>query len=178
MNKPDLRASADDIRRLMEGDGFADLVAGKVVSISAAEKLLRALATAAEFGHLRLIEELVKEGADIRCAADALVAAAENEQVPVLNFLLAAGVPVDVRDKMFGATALMHAAGSGSVESVRALLASGADPHAKDSEGKTVLGWAEMVLNTGYWDSAIAVEAESAFRQVIAIVTAAAEGRG
>jgi hypothetical protein len=177
MDKPDSHATVEDIRRLMEGDGFADLIAGKVVSISAGEKLLRALAMAAKFGHLQLAEELVNEGAEVGRAGDALVAAAENDQVPVLKFLLAAGVPVDLQDEMFGATALMHAAGSGAVEPVKVLLASGADPHAEDHEGKTASAWAEMGLNTGYWESTVAEKAESAYRQVIAILAALDGGR-
>lgn len=177
MDKPDLHAAAQDIRRLMDGDGFADLVAGKVVSISAGEKLLRALAMAAECGHLQLVEELVSEGLDIGRAGDALVAAADNDQVPVLKFLLGAGVPVDLQDEMFGATALMHAAGSGAIESVKALLESSADPHAKDHEGKTALGWAEMGLKSGHWERTIAQEAEFAYRQIIAILATSDGGR-
>lgn len=167
--------SVENTRQLMEGDGFVKKVAGKVVSIPVADKLLRALALAAEYGHLQLAESLVNEGADIGRAVDALVAAAEKRQVPVLKFLLAAGVPVDLRDEMFSATALMSAAGSGAVESVQVLLAFGADPNAKDREGKTPLAWAKMGLDSGCMLNAMSMEtkwekAEVGFRQVMAIL--------
>src|SRR5689334_3907974 len=103
----------EDIRRMIAGDGFGDLTEGHVVGIPDSAKLIRALALAAEYGFIELVQELAGKGVDLKQAADALIAAAEGEQVEVLRFLIAAGVPVDARCEMFGASALMHAAGSG-----------------------------------------------------------------
>lgn len=140
----------DDIRRMIAEDGFGDLVDGQVVAVPHSEKLIRALACAAEYGFLELVQELVLEGADVNQAADALIAAAEAEQVEVVQFLITAGVPVDARSTMFDASALMHAAGSGAAKSVKILLASGADLLATDVEGKTAFGWAEMGFRSGH----------------------------
>ena len=142
----------DDIRRMIAEDGFGDLIDGQMVAIPHGEKLIRALAIAAEYGFFELVQELVREGADPKQATEALIAAAEADQVEVVRFLINAGVPVDSRCKMFGASALMHAAGSGAAKSVKMLLESDADQHATDKEGKSARGWAEMGLNSGHWE--------------------------
>jgi hypothetical protein len=135
--------TAGDIRRMIAANGFADLIDGQLVAIPHSETLVRALALAAEYGLLELVEELVREGADPNRGVDALIAAAEAEHAEVVESLVNAGVPVDGRCEMFGASALMHAAGSGSVGAVTVLLALGADAAALDREGRMARDWAE-----------------------------------
>jgi ankyrin repeat protein len=164
----------DDIRRMLAEDRFGDLIDGQVVAIPHGEKLIRALALAAEYGFLELVQELAREGADLKLAADALIAAAEGEQLEVLRFLITVGVPVDARCQMFGASALMHAAGSGAAKSVQMLLKSGADPHAVDREGKTARGWAEMGVNSGHWQQIpMPPELNAGFSAVLAALATA-----
>jgi hypothetical protein len=61
--------------------------------------------------------------------------------------LLALGAPFNVTDAQ-GATALMIAARNGDLGILQALLSRGADPSVEDSEGKTVLEWAEPSPST------------------------------
>ena len=71
----------------------------------------------------------------------ALRIAAEHGRLNVIDDLLAASTPVDGVDRD-GSTALHEAAYSGRADSVRLLLASGADPARRDTRfGSTPLGW-------------------------------------
>jgi len=73
----------------------------------------------------------------------ALRIAAEHGHLAVIDQLLAAGAPVDGLDRD-GSTALHEAAYSGQVDTVRHLLARGADPALRDSRfGATPLGWCQ-----------------------------------
>ena len=64
----------------------------------------------------------------------ALVLAAEHQRLDVIDQLVAAGTPVDAVDPVFGGHPLRGAAASGRPESVRRLLAHGADPNLRDAE--------------------------------------------
>ena len=64
----------------------------------------------------------------------ALVLAAEHQRLEVIDQLVAAGTPVDAVDPVFGGHPLRGAAASGRPESVRRLLAHGADPDLRDAE--------------------------------------------
>jgi len=81
--------------------------------------------------------------ADIRqadCVA-ALRIAAAHTRLDVIDQLLAAATPVDGVDRD-GSTALHEAAYCGRADSVRHLLAHGADPTLRDARfGSTPLGW-------------------------------------
>lgn len=179
MREPDLRITAEDIRRLMATDGFVNSVNGKPVPCSSNEMLLRALEMAAENGCLALVKELIVEGADVCRANDALVAAAENNQVAIVNTLLAAGVPVDSRDRFHNATALMNAAGSGAFEAFQVLLASGADLEARDQNGNTVSYWAKMGFHNPFWDDIpIPAETKLGYERILEILDAASKPPG
>ena len=115
-----------------------------------------ALLHAAVFGMTDVVEVLVAAGArvhgieeaaatgDIRGWLDAetppdarvraLVLAAEHQRLDVIDQLIAAGTPVDAVDPVFGGHPLRTAAASGRPESVRRLLAHGADPNLRDPE--------------------------------------------
>lgn len=71
----------------------------------------------------------------------ALRIAAAHSRLHVIDQLLAAGTPVDGVDRD-GSTALHEAAYCGRADSVRHLLANGADPTLRDARfGGTALGW-------------------------------------
>lgn len=164
----------EDIRLMIAEDRFGDLIDGQVIAIPHSETLARALALAAECGHIELVHELVREGADLDRAADALIAAADAGRVQVVRLLVTAGVSVDARCAMFGASALMHAAGSGAAEVVAALLALGADPDATDRGGRTARGWAEMGAGSPHWEQwSMPAELEAEFRHVFELLAAA-----
>jgi uncharacterized protein len=74
-------------------------------------------------------------GAKIR----ALVMAADHQRIDVIDALIAAGTPVDAVDEAFGGHPLRTAAQNGRPDSVRRLLAHGADPRLRDDEGRTPL---------------------------------------
>jgi ankyrin repeat protein len=82
-------------------------------------------------------EWLAEAPADARLRA--LVMAADHQRLGVIDQLVAAGTPVDATDEAFGGQALRTAAGNGRPESVRRLLAHGADPNLRDDEGRTPL---------------------------------------
>ena len=73
--------------------------------------------------------------------AEEFIAAAEKGDVKRLRRLLDGGLKVDVRDSRLGPgwTALMAAAGRGRTEAFELLLQRGADPHATDDDGNTLL---------------------------------------
>lgn len=120
-----------------------------------------ALRHAAVFGMTDVVEVLLAAGATdlVQAAADgditallttetpedervaALRMAAEHGRLDVIDQLLDAATPVDGVDAD-GSTALHEAAYSGRADSVRYLLARGADPGRRDARfGSTPLGW-------------------------------------
>ncbi len=123
-----------------------------------------ALRHAAVFGMTEVVDVLVEAGAlstSLSVAAStgrlggwltpdtsrtdrvlALAMAADHQRLTVIDALLEAGTPVDAEDTVWGRQALRIAAGNGRVDSVRHLLAKGADPNHRDPEqGLTALQW-------------------------------------
>jgi hypothetical protein len=97
-----------------------------------------ALSDAAWHGDTRRARLALILGADINshpggCLPN-IVAAGEQGQVEMLEFLLAHGAPISTQDK-FGGTALLRAAQNGHSQAVDYLLNHGADPNTKDKEG-------------------------------------------
>ena len=66
------------------------------------------------------------------------MAAARSGSVPILRSLLARRVDIDAQDKN-GYTALMHAAHEGMAQTVAFLLAHGANPNLRATDGSTAL---------------------------------------
>ena len=90
-----------------------------------------ALYAAAAMGHSRVVDALLRAGAEVDCAefargCTALYAAAECGRVTAVRVLLHAGADVDVRSQE-GHTALYAAASEGHPDVVRLLLNAGAD---------------------------------------------------
>ncbi len=120
-----------------------------------------ALLHAAVFGMTEVLDQLVAAGALVRSVEEAaacgdltgwlesdtpmqvriraLVFAADQQRIDVIDELIAAGTPVDAVDEDFGRQALRTAAQHGRPRSVRCLLAHGADPAARDTDGLTAL---------------------------------------
>jgi ankyrin repeat protein len=119
-----------------------------------------ALLHAAVFGMTEVVDLLVAAGAeidgievaaaagDVRSFVDrapldarirALVMAASHQRLDVIDQLIASGTPVDAVDEVFGGHPLREAAAQGRPESVKRLLAHGADPTLKDEHGQTAL---------------------------------------
>lgn len=102
----------------------------------------RILDRLAMLGHTGMLRWLVARGTSIaEEGPQALCEAANAGQAEAAAYLLQQGVPVESRVS-YGWTALHLAAYNGNPETVRVLLAAGADPAADDGTGKTPLDWA------------------------------------
>jgi ankyrin repeat protein len=130
-----------------------------------------ALLHAAVFGMTDVVDVLVAAGAQVdgievaAAAGDvvgwlddapedarvrALVMAADHERLEVIDALVAAGTPVDATDPAFGGQPLRTAASNGRPESVRRLLAHGADPGLRDEQGRTPLDLSRAGTTTAH----------------------------
>ena len=120
-----------------------------------------ALVHAAVFGMTAVLDVLVAAGAaygdlvmaaavgdlsgrDVAAASEeerirALVMAADHQRLDVIDALVASGVPVDAVDATWDRHPLRLAAEDGRPDSVRRLLALGADPTLTDARGRTPL---------------------------------------
>lgn len=113
-----------------------------------------ALLYASQYGHLSIVNFLVKAGANIEIksrasgltplilAASDLASAKRNkfEQnvIKVIYFLIEAGADLNAASDD-GWTALIGAVNAGSIEAVRVLLTAGADVNIKNEQGDTAL---------------------------------------
>ena len=116
-----------EIARLLLESG-ADVAAGTRIGT------YTPLHLAAERGHAAVSKLLVEAGADIAAATGRggatplhLAAAADGGE-DIVAALIEAGADVNAKERVAGQTPLMFAAASGRTESVRRLLAAGADP--------------------------------------------------
>ena len=95
-----------------------------------------ALMLAAENGHIEIVNTLIKAGTDIKNdGRRALRLAASKGHTEIVNALINAGADV----KNDGASALIGATENGHTEIVNALIEAGADLNAKDKYGMTAL---------------------------------------
>ncbi|MBK8100721.1 MAG: ankyrin repeat domain-containing protein [Planctomycetes bacterium] len=118
-------------------------LAQAVVAAGGAVDLGAALPTAAMGGHAAMLRWLFAQGAEpARDGGAALVEAANAGHADACRFLVQAGAPVDARTT-FGWPALHCAAYNGNEATVAALLALGADPTARDDQGRDAASWAE-----------------------------------
>lgn len=96
-------------------------------------------------GDIRLLEQLVQQGADVNAMTDGgglpLIEAVRRNLNDMVVALLKTGAQVELRDKE-GWTALTMAAFIGGIDIVRQLIQNGADIHAADGHGWTPLTWA------------------------------------
>ncbi|XP_078575768.1 uncharacterized protein LOC144861671 [Branchiostoma floridae x Branchiostoma japonicum] len=100
------------------------------------------LFVAAQEGHVEVVQQLLKAGADVEKArqggATPLYIAAQNGHVEVVQQLLKAGAEVD-KARQTGATPLYIAAQNGHVEVVQQLLKAGAEVDKAKQDGATPL---------------------------------------
>ncbi|MDX1735928.1 MAG: ankyrin repeat domain-containing protein, partial [Halioglobus sp.] len=99
--------------------------------------------------------KLIDAGADLdilcrdrRALGDTLSDFARYTRLDLLGQFLQADVPVDTINSR-GTTALAEASTRGRIQSVKALLAAGADPAVRTAEGQTLL---QDAINKGYLD--------------------------
>jgi len=116
-----------------------------------------ALAVAAYNGHADVLDLLLAKGADPvnHQGWSALHYAAMQGHDKVLQSLISRGAPVDALAPN-GATALMLAARSRSIEAVRVLLRARADARLRGRDGETAVDWA---LKAGNTDAAALIRA-------------------
>jgi ankyrin repeat protein len=99
---------------------------------------------AAEGGHGRVVEALLRAGADPDTprgdsGETVVMSAARTGQAEVLQRLIAFGADVNARDKIRNQSALIWAAGEGHAAAVRVLAEAGADLEARSSSEMTPL---------------------------------------
>ncbi|KAJ7361103.1 ankyrin repeat-containing domain protein [Mycena albidolilacea] len=102
--------------------------------------LSEGLMSSAYAGNLEVSQYLIREGAAANYAPSNRVTplyyAASTENLELVQFLLASGADPDLGAQQYGTSSLFSAAG---LDIVRALLAAGANLHAKDNESQNVL---------------------------------------
>ncbi len=98
--------------------------------------------SAARSGQIETMRFLLEHGASVGSTPEqryrTLAWAVHQDNPEVFHLLLAAGIEIDARS-VYGSTALMRAAGCGSVKVVKAMLAAGADVNAVSSNRMTAL---------------------------------------
>jgi ankyrin repeat protein len=114
-----------------------------------AQSVNQQLLTAVKIKNAGMVEQLLKAGADVNYAesknnfkVDPLILAVINEDIPTIRILVEHKAIVNWKDG-FGDTALMYAAQIGNTLIINYLLDNGADIHAKDNHGNTVLSAAQ-----------------------------------
>jgi hypothetical protein len=102
---------------------------------------------AASSGALGLVKQILAKGYDINRdsggGSSALTGAAVGGQERVARFLIASGADVNHHDGFTRETPLMAAAETGSLDMVRLLLESGADPCGTNRDGQNALSMAQ-----------------------------------
>ena len=131
---------------LASANGFTEIVRALILKgadVTAARGAITARQLAIERGHAdvaMLLEQA--EGLGRRL----LQGAADGHDM-VVRQMLSSGAPVNMSNER-GATALMIASRNGELGMLQALLARGADPSVRDSQGNTVFEWAESSPST------------------------------
>ena len=117
---------------------------------------LTLLMGAAHYGHERVVEMMLRRGAEISLqnsfGETALMYSAENGHERVVELLLQHGAEVSLRNSD-GYTALMVAAGNGHERVVDLLMRHGAEINVQDSDGYTALMRAPPAKATSGWSS-------------------------
>lgn len=142
---------------------IADWLIEKGADVNAADKGgMKPLHVAAVADNVEAVASLARAGVDLngRNPKDrgktALHYAAINGSLRVAEFLVDAGVDVDVRCSV-KATPLSWAAYTGTLETVKFFVSKGADTTAKDSYGDSILGAAKNGKKTDIYDYLVSI---------------------
>lgn len=164
--------AGDVIAALHNGRGAAALFASK-------QNVTLDLEAAAGVGHLEAVERFLRpdgtliNGATERQKIDGFTWAAEFGHTAIVEYMLAAGVPIDGRLRHDGQTALHWAGLDGRADTVRLLIARGAPVNLKDlSYEGTPLDW--TIYGWGNRGGLTDAEAEQYYETVKALVDAGA----
>jgi uncharacterized protein len=135
--------NAKIVRMLLEAGADPKI---KVVSPHAGEitPLIRAIILVDDQHRIEIVEALLAAGAEINPSGIFMMSPLMHagSDLEIVKLLISKGA--DVNQKNFrGATALMSAAGAGTVSVVKYLIEKGADVNARDQEGNTALTYAE-----------------------------------
>ena len=147
-----LRKGADRRKRTDQGRRAADYAAehGHVAlgALLEADPDVVSVHDVATEGRLLALDGLIRQRPDLLNARDAargdapLLLAAKHRKLKAVELLLAKDkVKVDCPNAN-RETPLMHAAKAGALDICSRLLAKGADPNAKDADGRTAISWA------------------------------------
>ena len=119
-----------------------DIESVRLLLARGAEASAEAVSESVTFGHPGVLQALVDAGADVtlteRSGINLLHWATITNRAAVIPVLVKAGVPLDAIDD-FGYTPLMYAAtlDEGDIETLKALLAAGADRSIRNDQGRT-----------------------------------------
>ena len=107
-------------------------------------------------GHLDIVRDLIKAGASVNIKNEngetALSWAAWKCYPAIIQVLLDHGADVNVQNKGFGSTPLMFATDCDDVASVKALLAKGANPNARNGEHRDGRSALYFASKAGNWE--------------------------
>src|SRR5207237_10742932 len=121
---------------------------------------------AALYGNARMIDRLIKAGADVKQRGPAgetmVMLAARNGNPDAIKVLVAAGVDVNAREPLRGTTALMWAAEQRHPAAVKVLLQAKADFSAKSSAAGLPRNYMANRVNSDRVQAANRIRAEAA----------------
>ncbi|HVQ12148.1 MAG TPA: ankyrin repeat domain-containing protein [Vicinamibacterales bacterium] len=135
-----------------------DIESVRLLLVRGAEASAEAVSESVTFGHPDVVQALVDAGANVRLTESTginlLHWATITNRATVIPVLVKAGVPLDATDD-FGYTPLMYAAtvDEGDTETLRALLAAGADRTIRNDESRTALEQARRYRHTELADA-------------------------
>merc|ERR1712034_261816 len=119
---------------------------GAKVNLQSLEDKKTPLIAAAYYGHFKIIQLLLKEGAEIdynsNCNGTALYCAVENAYLDIVEYLIQNKADVNLRTIEVGITPLSLATLKDNFEIVKILLDNGADVNKTTSDGRTPLHFA------------------------------------
>jgi ankyrin repeat protein len=160
LKHPDARVAHDAINEALESDWMQMMSrAGLLPAVqflgatSASEQLASTLATAAHYGHLKLVELILDNGVAIdrpvSAYGTALAIASRFGHADIVQFLISRGANVSLENN--GWTALTHSCLWGHKDIVQLLVKAGADVNQQLKTGTTALieassGWCEDIV--------------------------------